>query len=380
MISLKKIMTSVVLSAALAVPTGCGAGASVPGSAAVTQKGDLEKFTFSNIDLFDTKIDVIAYAKSREEFDGAMKVLEDEYRRLHKLYDFYRTYPGVNNIMTINENAGKEPVAVDKDIIDLLEKSREYYEGGHNKTNLAMGAVLIQWHDFRERYIGSNSASGSNTEETEIPKMEDLKAAVALTDPDDVVIDREKSTVFLKKPGMRLDVGAFAKGYATELVAQKLKSMGLEQAMISAGGNIKIVGAPELKDKKDWAVGIQNPDVRVENVEPIIDLFYLKSGSVVSSGDYERFYMYNGEIMHHIIDPDTLMPGRNFRQVTVVTEDSGKADFFSTALFLMTYEEGLKVAGDEGLEVLWVFPDGSMKNTPGLDKFMKSKGAQPAKE
>lgn len=339
------------------------------------------KFTYTSYDSFDTQITLMAFDRSQEEFNKKTKIFNDEFIRYHKLYDYYRTYDGINNIMTINNNAGKEPVKVDPEIIELLVKSKEYYKRGHEKTNVAMGAVFYPWHELREIYISDDLVmdSSSNTEETKIPPMEELKKAKEISNIDDMVIDEKNSTVFLKKEGMRIDVGAFAKGFATEKVAQKMKDLGLNQAIISAGGNIKIIGPPMLKDKKDWSVGIQNPNMRQDG-NPTLDLLYLKEGSVVSSGDYERFYMYKGEVMHHIIDPVTLMPGRNFRQVTILTEDSGKADFFSTALFLMTYEEGLEVAKKEGLDVIWVFPDLSVKTTDNIKKHLKSQGAGPAVE
>lgn len=370
---MKKIFRILSLLMVFTILTGC--------TTISKKKAVKEKYNFLMYEAFDTQITLLAYAESKEVFDEKAKIFKEEFMKYHKLYDYYRTYEGINNIQTINEKAGIEPVKVDKEIIELLKESKDLYERGHRKTNVAMGSVFFLWHELREKYIekGPLGVTSSNSEETEIPTMEELKKAEAISDINDMVIDEKESTVFLKKPGMRIDVGAFAKGYATEKVAKRMREEGLTEAIISAGGNIKIIGPPKTEDKHDWSVGIQNPNMR-DDGEPTLDLLYLKTGSIVSSGDYERFYMYKGERMHHIIDPVTLMPGTNFRQVTIVTEDSAIADFFSTALYLMTYEEGLEVAKKENFEVIWVFKDKSIKTTEGIKKHLKSQGAKAAEE
>ncbi len=157
---------------------------------------------------------------------------------------------------------------------------------------------------------------------------------------------------------MRLDVGAVAKGYATERVADELKEMGMENGLMSSGGNIKSIGAPDLPDKKDWGVGITDPLNPQQTLQGRV-LTLTGEESVVSSGDYERYFTYEGKRYHHLIDPHTFLPGEQFAQVTVITGDSGVADFMSTTLFLLPYEEGARVAEELDLAVIWVEKDGT---------------------
>lgn len=332
------------------------------------------KYTESFFDTFNTMTTVVAYTKTEEEFKTYMGKIHSEFERLHKLYDIYNDYEGINNIKTINDNAGVKAVQVDKDIIDLIMFSKEWYNRTGKETNIAMGSVLSIWHDYREE--GRN-----NPDEAKIPPMEDLKEATKYTDLDKVIVDLEKSTVYLQDKRMSLDVGAVAKGYATEVVAKKALSEGLTSGIISAGGNVRVLGKPLDGVRERWGIGVQDPDKSIASEgEDTLDTIFLNNASVVTSGDYQRYYIVNGEVMHHLIDPKTLMPGKYYRAVTVVTEDSGLADFLSTTTFLLPYEESRKLVDSlEGVEAMWVMPDGTIQVTDGMKKIMKSNGATGAK-
>ena len=177
---------------------------------------------------------------------------------------------------------------------------------------------------------------------------------------------------------MSLDVGAIAKGYATEIIASELLRDGYSSFMISSGGNVKAVGKPTDNKRSKWGIGIQNPEAITNKTgvtDKILDIAYIEDVSVVSSGDYQRFYTVNGKSYHHIIDPDTLMPADNIRAVTVMTKDSGLGDILSTAVFLMTYKEGRDfVEGMDGLEALWVLNDNSIEYTEGMKEVLKEHG------
>ena len=182
-------------------------------------------------------------------------------------------------------------------------------------------------------------------------------------------------TVYFVDPDMKLDVGAVAKGYATEIVARTLLSGDMNSFIISAGGNVRL-GNPPLDGRKGWGVGIQDPDGAVFGLSDIVETLFLANASVVTSGDYQRFYTVDGVNYHHLIDPDTLMPGTHFRSVSVITEDSGFADMLSTAAFLMPYEESRAfIESLDGVEAIWLFPDGTKEMTDGAAKIAKSRGA-----
>ena len=329
---------------------------------------EYSKYSNSFFDTFNTLVQFVAYTETEEEFNQYYEYAHTRYQELHKLYDIYNSYEGINNVKTINDNAGIKPVEVDQKIIDLILYARKWHEKT-GQTNIALGAVLKIWHDYR--------TEGTDfPEDAKVPPLDLLKKAAEHTDIDKVIVDDEKNTVYLADPEMSLDVGAIAKGYTTELVAQELMAQGLKSGVISAGGNIRTIGKPLDGERERWNIGIQDPDGSIVGSDGILEVVYVKDVSVVSSGDYQRFYTVDGKMYHHLIDPDTLMPGDYFRAVSVITRDSGLADFLSTALFLMPYEDALELAKSiDGVEALWVMPDGSIRATDGMKKIMRSEGA-----
>lgn len=327
-------------------------------TAAIGAKKD-QRFHAEFLNLFDTVTQIVGYAKNKEEFTQIATDIHDELEVYHELYDIYNDYDGVNNIKTINDNAGKNPVKVDQKIIDMLKMAEEAYEKTDGKVNVAMGSVLSIWHDYRTK--------GIETPETaQVPPMDKLKEAALHTDFSKVIVDEDSSTVYLEDPEMSLDVGAIAKGYATEQVARSMEAKGVDHVLLSVGGNIRAIGI--RADGKPWKLDIQNPDLDSE--EKSIDTLNLDGYSLVSSGDYERYYIVDGVKYHHIIDPVTLMPAAYFRAVSIVCRDSGWADALSTAIFNMSYEKGLAMIEDmKGVEAMWVLPDSTIKTSSGYEAY-----------
>ncbi|MGI6366088.1 MAG: FAD:protein FMN transferase [Bacillota bacterium] len=327
-------------------------------------------YSDSMLDSFNTVITLVAYARDQAEFDAYFQLARDRFRELHQLFDIYNNYPGVNNLKTINDMAGRQPVQVDPLIIDLLVLARDWALSGR-KTNIALGPVLYLWHQYREE-------AGFDPANARLPSREELEEAAKHTDISSVIIDRENSTVFLADSRMRLDVGAVAKGYATELVARELEAAGLKSGAINSGGNIRTIGKPLDGKRERWGIGIFDPDSFLFAEDRDLDMVYINDASVVSSGDYQRYYYVDGKRYHHLIDPDTLMPATQYRAITVVTRDSGYADLLSTELFLLPYEESRELADSlDGVEALWVMPDGEVRFTRGLKDILRSQGATP---
>lgn len=311
-----------------------------------------EKYKASFLILFNTVTEVMAVTDTEEEFMEFAEFIRDTLNEYHQLYDKYNLYEGVNNIKTINDSAGIAPVKVDQKIIDMLLFSKEMYEMTDGKVNIAFGSVLEIWHDYRNEGI-------DDPLNAKLPPMEELVAANAYTDINMVIIDEDNSTVYLPDEHMSLDVGAIAKGYATEMVVKEAVNKGYNNFLLSVGGNTRAMG---LKGEKDdlWNVGIQNPD-KSSHI-PTIYTLSITDMSLVASGNYERYYTVDGKIYHHIIDPNTLMPADYFTAVSILTQDSGIADALSTAIYNLPYEEGLKLIEEfEGTEALWIFPNGERK-------------------
>ena len=338
------------------------------------QKNEYSKFNESFFDTFDTLTQVVGYTKSEQEFQIYVEKIHTRFQELHRYYDIYNNYEGMNNVKTINDNAGIKPVKVDQEIIDLILFAKEWYKQTGGKTNIAMGAVLEIWHEYREQGM-------DDPQNAKLPPMEVLQDALAHTDMDKIVVDTENSTVYLADQWMSLNVGAIAKGYATEIVAKEIMAEGFTSGIISAGGNIRVLGKPLDGIRERWGVGIQNPDkLIVSDEQNMLDTIFINNASVVSSGDYQRYYFVDGKAIHHLIDPQTLMPGEYYRAVTVVAKDSGIADLLSTEVFLLPYEKSRKlIESFEGAEAIWVMADGTIESTDGMKKIMKSQGATGAK-
>lgn len=322
----------------------------------------LNRYDAQFLEVFDTVTQVVGYAKDKEQFTKYANLIHDNLLEYHELYDIYHDYDGINNIKTINDNAGIAPVKVDQRIIDLLKFSKDEYKKTGGKINVAFGAVLAVWHQYREAGI-------DDPENAKLPPMDVLKEKAAHVDIEQMVIDEQASTVYLKDPEMSLDVGAIAKGYATEQVSQIAIKAGFTKGMISVGGNVRTFGT-KGNTTDQWNVGIQNPDM--ESQDKYLYVLKLQDMSLVTSGDYQRYYTVDGKTYHHIIDSDTLMPTSYFRAVTIVCQDSGLADALSTSVFNMPYEEGLAyIESLDNTEALWVMKDGTMKYSSGFEAYIK---------
>ena len=320
----------------------------------------MEQYTATFLDVFNTRTDVIGYAKDEEAFTEQVKLLKDKLEYYHKLYDIYNDYEGINNIKTINDNAGVAPVEVDEEIINLMLLSKEMYVTTNGQMNVAMGSVLVIWHDYRD-------AGVNNPENASLPPMEALEEAALHTDINQIVIDKEAGTVYLADSEMSIDVGSIGKGYAVQRVAEYAKEIGIENMLFSVGGNISAVGT--RMDGSKWRLGIQNPDLDSE--DNYVKRVQLQNLSLVTSGDYQRYYEVEDKRYCHIIDSDTLMPAEYFASVSIIAKDSGVADALSTSVFNMPLEEGLAfINGLEDVEAVWIMHDGTVQYSDHFEDYI----------
>lgn len=320
-----------------------------------------EPMTKTYYEYFDTVCHISSYAdESGEEFSGRCDELESLLKRYHRLFDIYREYEGVNNLATVNKNAGISPVKVDAELVEFLLYAKEIHTLTDGEVNVAMGAVLSIWHDRRE-------AAADDPQTAALPTEAELTEAAKHVSIDSLVIDRASSSVYLSDAKASLDVGAIGKGYAAERAAEALEDMGASSYVLNFGGNIRTVGAKP--DGEGWITGITNPDIL--SAQAFAARVMLSDTSCVTSGSYERFFTVSGKRYHHIIDKDTLYPAEYFASVSVITKDSALADALSTALFSMSYEDGLALCGRIGnVEAIWIKNDGSLLMTEGANAIL----------
>ena len=325
--------------------TGCAGGG----------KTEKKQYTASFLNLFDTVTTITGLSESEEAFREKTQAIHDELLIYHQLFDIYNDYSGINNLKTVNDNAGIAPVAVDPVIIDLLLDCRTYYDLTGGMVDVTMGSLLQLWHEARNDSLDDPANAY-------VPQASQLEEAARHRGWEHVIIDKAASTVFIDDPHIRLDVGAIAKGWAAQQVTEKAP----EGLLISVGGNVCASGTKD-ETGTPWVVGIQDPDS-----SDYLHTLYITGGSVVTSGDYQRCFLAEGKIYHHIIDPSTCYPGNLWRSVTVLCADSGMADALSTALFLLPLEEGLALAQKCGAHAFWVDAAGEEYMTPDFESLIRT--------
>ena len=195
---------------------------------------------------------------------------------------------------------------------------------------------------------------------------------------EDLILDEESMTVFFKDPYLRLDVGGIAKGWAVEKAAELLEKAGGKAYLLNIGGNLRAIG--KKGDGAKWVCPVQNPFyIDDTEEEPYAVSGEIEDVSLVTSGDYERYFTVDGVRYAHIVDPETKYPANLHRSVTILTKDSGIADALSTALFILSVEDGKelleKMRREYSIEIeaMWVEPDHGMEYT---EHFLKKVGAE----
>ena len=347
-----------------------------------------EKYSSTMTGAFDTVIQSTVFEKDEETAREYLNYIEDRYMELHKKFDSFNNYDGIVNVKTINDNAGEKPVKVDDEIFDLIEFSLNASEKYSHKTNILVGPLTEIWTKYRDAYAYDEQLTMPSVEEMKakeaevtamfgspIPTEDEIKSILNNLSKSSIELDPQNKTVFLKQKYMKLDVGSVAKGYASEMIKRELEEKGVTAALISAGGNI--VSAGDVTKVRElgnqfYTIGVESPDgENFERFDGIVAKLKITNESVVTSGDYQRFFEAEGKRYCHIIDPDTGYPANYWRSVTVVVNDSGLADFLSTALFVMSpseVEEFMNAHKD--VKALFVTDDGNIQLWGDMDDMV----------
>lgn len=306
------------------------------------------KYSKSFLDLFDTASSITAYDISQSEFDKKYNELYGVIKEYSELFDIYNDYDNLINLKYVNENAYKKPIKVDSKITELLIYGKQAYSISNGYVNIAMGSVLSIWHDYREK--------GES-----LPPKSMLTDAGKHTDINNLVINKDASTVYFKDEKLKLDVGAITKGFVCNKIYEYITQNNIWQsAVISLGGNIITIGTKP--DSSKFIIGIENP-----NSNEYLDKVYADDNtSVVTSGSYQRYYTVDGKNYCHIIDPGTLYPADLFKSVTVISSDSALADTLSTALFCMDLNTGMKLAEKYNVQAIWLDKNDNITKTDGV--------------
>jgi len=315
-----------------------------------------ERFTYEFFGVFDTYISILAFAECEDDFANFSRFVYSRMNELHQLYSIFNEYEGMNNIKTINDNAG-ESVVVCNDIFDLIEFAINWYHNTGGAFNIALGPVTQVWREYRERYQFAIDG------QTNLPDMEYLESLRHLTDIGGVVLNRAEMTVMLTEQGMSLDVGSVAKGFAVQrvIIEARLLNFPVNHFLIDAGGHVRVFGTHQQRQSGLWHIEVLNP---YDPNEPL-ETFRLPGGwSVDTSGNYQRYFVYEGNVLGHVISPFTLKPAQGFTSVTVVANNSAVADVLSTALNVVTHQAGIDMARIRARNVVWLLPGGGTRFYP----------------
>lgn len=270
----------------------------------------------------------------------------DQVQDVEQRMSFKRAESEVN---AVNKEAGKTPVRVSPDTFFVIEQALRFSEITGGEFDITVGPLVELW--------------GIGTEEAAIPEEEAVEKLLPLIDYTKVVLDEKQRTVYLEKEGMKIDLGGIAKGYAADEAVFVLREADVMRGIIDFGGNIFALGR---KNKEVlWRIGVQHPRGRRGSFLGILEV---TEKAVVSSGDYERFFLQDEVRYHHILDPDTGYPVRNsLVSVTTVADDSLTADALSTAVFSMGLDRGLAfLASRPEAEGIFVTEENKIYLTEGL--------------
>lgn len=303
-----------------------------------------ESSSSESVFLMDTLVEIKIFGNnSREIVDKGTERLKEIDRKMS-------TTDSSSDISKINNNPGEE-IEVSEDTFLVIQKALEYAEKSEGKYDPTVGPLVNLW--------------GIGTEEAQVPSEKDINSVLEKIDYNSVTLNEDKKTVKLEKEGMSLDLGGIAKGYAADEIEKLVKAnYDNPSAYVNLGGNVLVVG--KKADGSLWNIGIQDPR---KNRGSVMASLETEDKTIVTSGNYERYFEENGEIYHHIFDPDTGRPVRNnLTSVSIVTDNSLQGDALSTTLYIMGLEKGLDfIENTEDTEALFITDDDKIIFSSGLE-------------
>jgi len=284
----------------------------------IPQKINSREVFHRKVKLMGSRFDINVSAKTSEEADAYIDMAIDEISRIEALIS---SWDKTSQTSTINSNSGIKPIKVDTELFDLIKRSVAI-------SKLTDGAFDISYASMDKIWKFDGSME-------EFPTEKEMKSSVSKVGFQNIILDEEKHTVFLKLKGMKIGFGGIGKGYAADKAKELLISNGAVAGIINASGDMNTWG--KQPNGEDWTVAIINPMNKYKKYA----LLPITNGAVVTSGDYEKFVLFNDKRYSHIIDPRTGYPSNGIISVTVFSKQAELADALATSIFVMGVEVGL---------------------------------------
>ena len=321
-----------------------------------------------SIFAFGTLIDITLYDVDKIQADAAFEQLQKDFDFYHQHWspwtngDLARLNIQLNSqLEKISDNPGNTPpLSVPEHLVPLIKTSIELSEQSEHFYNPTIGQLINLWqfHKYQEKSIQPPADSQIQRLIKANPQMSDLS------------LDKQNRLININ-PAVSLNFGAFAKGYAIELEIKQLQKLNIQNAVINAGGDLSVIGQ---HGDRLWNIGIRHP--REDSILASIEIKH--NESIFTSGDYERFYFYQGKRFHHILDPRTGYPTADAQSVTVLHQDAGRADAAATAIAVAGSKNWQRIAKNMGIShVLLVDAKGNIQLTPAMKKRIKFLNKSP---
>jgi thiamine biosynthesis lipoprotein len=291
--------------------------------------------------IMGTRIVVELWADDKEQGNAAIEAVLAEMRRVDEAMS---TYKPTSELSIVNARAAQEPVKISSELFDLLSTSLEYSritEGAFDITYASVGYM----YDFRKHVH---------------PDEKQIAAALPGINYRHVELDPKNSTVHFTRPGTRVDLGGIGKGHAVDRGIAILQARGISHALVTAGGDSRIIGD---RFGKPWVVGIRHPDRKDE----VIARIPLEDAALSTSGDYERYFDEGGVRYHHIIDPKTGHSASKVRSATIIGPTATRTDGLSKTAFVLGPEKAIEIYNRmDDIDAVLVTPEGKVLYTKGL--------------
>lgn len=282
--------------------------------------------------LMGCSFDITVVADSQNQANEFIEIAVNEIKRIEALISSWD-----QNSLTskINNNAGIQPIVVPTEYYQLIERCQSI-------SNLTKGAFDISYASMDNIWKFDGSMK-------QMPTPKKVKTSIEKVGFQNIILNKQKSTIFLKKKGMKIGFGAIGKGYAADKAKKILETKGASAGIINASGDLNAWG--KQANGKDWLVAITNP----LNKKKAFSWMPVKNAAVVTSGNYEKYVLFNNKKYTHIIDPRTGYPSSGIQSVTVFTKNAELADALSTSLFVMGIDVGLNFINQlKGVECVFI--------------------------
>lgn len=269
--------------------------------------------------LMGNQFEFTLIEQSENQAEEFFEIAINEIKRIEKLLT---TFSETSITYKINENAGIRPIEVTDEVFQLIKRSQFISKITQGAFDLSYGSIDKRFWNF-------------DVNMTSLPDVETAKKSVELINYENIILDENNKTVFLKNKGMRIGFGGIGKGYAAEMAKKKLKEINVKSGIVNASGDLTAWGFQE--NGEPWTIGVADPNQR----KSIFSTFKITDKAVATSGNYEKFVVINNKKYSHTIDPKTGYPISGIKSVTILADNAEIADALATPVTVMGIEVGL---------------------------------------